>query len=108
MCFCLPDADRELRDAAVPVVANVTAAPITTTADLRRELVDQVAKPVLWVDCVATMLAAGVSAFIEFGPGNVLTTLLSRLDPAPETSSVGTPEEAERAAVWLRERFAAT
>ena len=98
----------DLRDARIPVVANVTASPITAAADLRRELVDQVAKPVLWVDCVAAMLAAGVSAFIEFGSGKVLTTLLSRLDPAPEVANVGNPDEGDRAAIWLRDRLAVT
>jgi [acyl-carrier-protein] S-malonyltransferase len=43
-------------------------------------LVDQVVSPVLWEDCVKSMIQAGAEVFLEVGPGKVLTGLLRRID----------------------------
>jgi [acyl-carrier-protein] S-malonyltransferase len=99
--------EAELRDARVPLVANVTARASTTASDLGRELVDQVARPVLWADGVRTMLDTGIRAFVEFGPGRVLTNLLARHEPAPSAAAVGDFAGAADAVGWLQERLAA-
>ncbi len=66
-------------DVSVPLVANVTGQPMTAADAVREELVAQVCSPVLWVDTVRWMVAQGVSTFVEFGPGNVLTGLVRRI-----------------------------
>lgn len=63
----------------VPVVANATAAAMTDVAAIRNELSAQVATAVRWHESVTLMAAAGVSTFIEFGPGRVLTGMVKRL-----------------------------
>ena len=63
----------------VPVVANATAQPLTTEEAVREELGVQIVSPVRWHDSVTLMAAAGVTTFIEFGPGRVLTGLARRL-----------------------------
>lgn len=68
--------------ASVPVVANVTARPITSADDIRRELADQLTASVRWTQTIEAMAAAGVSAFYEIGPGKVLTGLVKRIVPA--------------------------
>jgi [acyl-carrier-protein] S-malonyltransferase len=65
----------------VPVVANASGEAMTSEAAVRDELCRQVASAVLWHDSVTLMAAAGVSTFIEFGPGRVLTGLVKRLVP---------------------------
>jgi [acyl-carrier-protein] S-malonyltransferase len=95
-----------LRDARVPLLANVTTRPITTASDVRRELVEQVASPVLWADGMQAMTTSGVRAFVEFGAGNVLSNLAQRMDSAPEAISVGDAESARQAVTWVRERSA--
>jgi [acyl-carrier-protein] S-malonyltransferase len=65
--------------ATVPVVANCTAAPITGELDLRHELIDQVCRPVQWSRTVEFLGGHGVSTFIEFGPGRVLTGIIKRM-----------------------------
>lgn len=70
----------ELQDPAVPVVANLTARPMTTTDEIRRELVDQLTNSVLWTDSVGLMRDRGIETFVEFGPGTVLTGLVKRID----------------------------
>jgi [acyl-carrier-protein] S-malonyltransferase len=81
-------------DPRMPVVSNVTAQAITSATQFASELADQVTSPVLWVDDVRTMLAAGVTSFIEFGPGRVLTGALKRTEPSATLRNVGTAAEA--------------
>ncbi|HEU5319104.1 MAG TPA: ACP S-malonyltransferase [Chloroflexota bacterium] len=95
-----------LRDAAVPVVANAAPRPVTSAAELADELVTQVAQPVLWVDCLRVMRAAGVGAFLELGPGKVLTNLLTRLEPAPAAAAAGDMDGVRAAVRWLQEQAA--
>jgi [acyl-carrier-protein] S-malonyltransferase len=78
----------------VPVVANVTALPFEDAASIRRELGEQVVSPVRWHESVAFMTAAGVSEFIEFGPGRVLTGLVKRLIPGSRLANVSNFTEA--------------
>ena len=63
-----------------PVVSNVTAQPIGDAAELADELTAQITTAVRWVDSVQRMLDGGVSSFIEFGPGKVLTGLVRRIN----------------------------
>lgn len=72
----------------VPVVANVTAAPITTLAEIREELVEQLTSTVRWVESVQHMIAQGVTAFVEIGPKNVLTGLIRRIDQSVRVTNV--------------------
>jgi [acyl-carrier-protein] S-malonyltransferase len=65
----------------VPVVANASAEAMTTATAIRAELCAQVATAVRWHDSVTLMAATGVSTFIEFGPGRVLTGMVKRLAP---------------------------
>jgi len=69
-----------VRDPKAPVIANTTAQPLTTADAVREELVQQVAKPVLWTASMAYLTSHGVRAVIEFGPGRVLTGLARRID----------------------------
>jgi [acyl-carrier-protein] S-malonyltransferase len=65
----------------VPVVANASAESMTDAASIREELCRQVASAVRWHESVTLMHEAGVSTFIEFGPGRVLTGMVKRLIP---------------------------
>lgn len=78
----------------MPVVSNVTAALLTSGDAFARELTDQITSPVRWVDCVQTMLDGGVTSFIEFGPGRVLTGTVKRLAKDATVRNVATTEDA--------------
>lgn len=65
-------------NAAIPVVANVHAAPETDADTIRRLLVEQVYSPVLWEDSVRRMIDEGVDTFVEIGPGSVLAGLIKK------------------------------
>ncbi|PVE24401.1 [acyl-carrier-protein] S-malonyltransferase [Microvirga sp. KLBC 81] len=78
---------------AVPVVANVEAAPITDPAAIKDALVRQVTGTVRWRECVAYMAAQGVESFYEVGSGKVLTGLVKRIAAGTTSSAIGTPED---------------
>lgn len=71
----------DLREARVPVVANVTADYVSAPEDIRRSLIDQVSRPVLWEDSIRRMKADGVDTFVEVGPGKTLSGFLKRIAP---------------------------
>jgi [acyl-carrier-protein] S-malonyltransferase len=91
-----------VRDARVPVVANVSASPIQDADEIRRSLVEQVASPVLWEDSVRWMLNQGVDTFVEIGPGNVLTGLVRKVDRKVTAVSVQDVETLQAAVDTLR------
>lgn len=69
----------KLTDPLVPLVANITGQALTTAEEIRRELSEQLTKPVAWVASVREMTENGVQTFIEVGPGGVLSGLIKRI-----------------------------
>ena len=65
----------------VPLVANVDAAILSETDDIRQELINQICGSVRWVDVVGTLSREGVTRYIEIGSGKVLAGLLARSAP---------------------------
>ena len=80
----------EIRDAVLPVYANVTARPVRAAKDIRMLLVQQLTDPVRWEDSVAGMAADGASVFVEIGPGKVLQGLVKRICSTVATEGVET------------------
>jgi [acyl-carrier-protein] S-malonyltransferase len=69
-----------LRPPLVPVVSNVSADYHTPQpACIMNSLIEQVSHPVLWEDCVRTMLADGVTTFVEVGPGQSLSAFVKKI-----------------------------
>lgn len=80
----------------VPVVANVTARPISEPADIRRLLVEQVTGRVRWRESVQWMAAdGGVTRFVETGAGKQLSGMVKRNAPDAETVALNTPADLE-------------
>lgn len=77
----------------VPVVANVTAQPVSDVNQMRALLVQQVTGMVRWVEVIQTLHARGVRKIIEIGHGNVLTGLIKRIAPDISVQNVSTPED---------------
>jgi [acyl-carrier-protein] S-malonyltransferase len=67
-------------DPRCPVLSNVDARPSTTAAAARDALKRQVSRPVRWQESMEKMLAEGVNAFVELGPGKVLSGLVRSAD----------------------------
>ncbi len=77
----------------IPVVANVDARVRTDAASAIDALIAQVSSPVRWEDSVAALAAAGVTTFIEVGPGTVLTGLVRKIARDATALSVQAPED---------------
>ena len=77
----------DLRSPAIPVFANVIAAPASDPDRIRELLVDQVAGMVRWRESIAEMVAAGVEEFVELG-GKVLGPMVKRTAPDVKVTSV--------------------
>jgi [acyl-carrier-protein] S-malonyltransferase len=86
-----------LRQPAVPLIANVTAAPVSDPTTIRDLLVEQVTGMVRWRESVLAMKAAGVDQMFELGAGKVLSGLVRRIDRELTAQAVGEPADIEAA-----------
>jgi [acyl-carrier-protein] S-malonyltransferase len=86
---------------SVPLIANVTAGPISDPAEIKQRLVEQVTGTVRWRESVAAMAAAGITDIVEVGAGKVLAGLAKRIAPSLNAISVGTPQEIDAALALL-------
>jgi [acyl-carrier-protein] S-malonyltransferase len=73
----------------IPVIANMTAEPLTTGKAVKTELINQLTNPVQWQRSIEYMVAQGVTTFIEIGPGKVLTGLIKRINKDVATHNMG-------------------
>ncbi len=79
----------------VPVVANVDAEPRTDGPGAIEALVRQVSAPVRWEDVVGRLASAGVRAYVEVGPGTVLSGLVRKIQRDARVASLETPADLE-------------
>ncbi|MNJ43191.1 Malonyl CoA-acyl carrier protein transacylase [compost metagenome] len=76
----------------IPLVQNVSAAVAADLDTLKRDLLEQLYKPVRWVECVQTLAANGAVQLVECGPGKVLAGLNKRCADGVNTSNLNTPD----------------
>ncbi len=79
----------------VPLICNMTAAPVEDADEIRRRLVEQVLGMVRWRESVLYMRDHDVDTLVEIGAGRVLTGLTRRIDRDLGGVTVGTPAEIE-------------
>ena len=84
-----------------PVISNVTGMEVTTPAEIRRTLQDQVTGTVRWFDCMKRLIDLGCNYFVELGPGSVLAALLRRARKEVDVISVGAVESARECAARM-------
>lgn len=82
----------DMKDANIPVIANVSANPMTTAEEIKENLIEQLYSPVLWEDSVVKMIDLGVDTFIEIGPGKVLSGLIKKINRTVKTYSISDEE----------------
>ena len=90
-----------IKDPQIPFVNNVEAMVISGAEDIRKSLVRQMSRPVLWEDCVRAMALSGVGAFVEVGPGKVLSGLIKRIEPSAKILNVENMETLDKAVAEL-------
>lgn len=87
------DAVNRLRwqDAYIPIVSDVSARVLVSADEIRAELSRQLCSSVRWTETVREMLGAGVTTFVELGPGEVLCTMIKRIDRKANAFSINDP-----------------
>lgn len=88
----------EFAKGSAPVVPNVTARPTTDGAELRELLIEQLTRPVLWVDSMLALRGVDGGPILEVGPGKVLMGLMRRIDRGGKVTPLGSIETLDR---WL-------
>lgn len=83
----------EFRSPRVPLYANCTGLPYGE--NIKELLAKQICSPVRWEAIVRHMIASGVDTFVEVGPGNTLSGLISRIDPNVRTFCAADRESLE-------------
>lgn len=89
------------RDIEVPVISNVDALAHANGEEWSSLLSAQLSSPVRWKHCLLTLAEAGVTGFVELGPGGVLTGMAKRTVDNARTVSVATPEELDKLIEWV-------
>ncbi|MEI8010872.1 MAG: ACP S-malonyltransferase [Candidatus Omnitrophota bacterium] len=79
----------------IKVVSNVTAKPGLSAEEVRTNLPRQIYSSVQWVDSIRYIASAGVTDFIEIGPGRVLKGLIRKIDPALNVANIQTWDDIE-------------
>jgi len=86
----------------VPVVANVTAQPLTDLEAIKEELISQIVRPVQWQQSIENMIARGVTTFFEMGPGETLSKLIKRISPGAQTFNISDAQTVSEITKWRR------
>ena len=89
-------ADVDIAPPVTPLVANITARPVSDPETILRLLVEQVTGRVRWRESIEWMATeGGVSRFVELGAGKVLTGMAKRIAPDAEALALNTAADLE-------------
>jgi [acyl-carrier-protein] S-malonyltransferase len=93
----------DLRDAKIPIISNITAAPLVSAAELRKELADQIATSVQWTRTIEYLYSVGVTTFFEIGPGKALAGMIKRIVKGATIFNIGSMLEVEQVVNQVKE-----
>lgn len=91
------------RDPVIPFVANVNGKIASSSEEIKQLLVTQAANPVLWEDCVATIVAMDTSICVEVGPGKVLTGFTKKIAPQVAVQNVEDMDSLQKTLDYFKE-----
>ncbi len=93
----------EFRKPRMAVVPNVSGRITEEPSALRDLVARHIVSPVRWERSMRALADAGFDAFVEAGPGDVLSKLLRRNAPGATGVAVGSPQDAARFATTMTE-----
>ncbi|MBR3119416.1 ACP S-malonyltransferase [Oceanobacillus profundus] len=91
-----------IKDAIIPVFANVSAEAVTDEAAIKDLLLKQLYSPVRFEESINHMIDQGVDAFVEVGNGKVLSGLLRKIDKKVKTFAVQDLKSMNEFISWYR------
>ena len=92
-----------IHTAAIPIISNINAEPLTDAQALREELAQQVSASVQWTRSIEYMVNQGVTTFIEIGPGQALTGMVKRIAKGVTTLTIGSVAEVAAAVQFIQD-----
>ncbi|MEC5216268.1 [acyl-carrier-protein] S-malonyltransferase [Actimicrobium sp. GrIS 1.19] len=104
--FATALAQHDWHACAVPVLGGVRAERIQTPLAAQAALVDQLASPIGWADCMDALVECGIAVALELGPGDALSRMLRERHPGLECRSLDAFRSIDAAAAWLQRRIA--
>ena len=82
----------EFADPKTPIVHNVTAKTEASGAEIKKLMIEQIAAPVRWVECVEALASSEITHAAECGPGKVLAGMIKRIDKSVSSNALETPD----------------
>ncbi len=96
-----------VEDPAITLLSDADGAAVTTGKEWLERIVAQVAAPVRWDLCLATMTDLGVTALIELPPAGTLTGLARRALPGVAHLALKAPDQLDAARDLIAEHLSA-
>lgn len=93
----------EIRNASIPVYANVSASPVTAKDEIKDLLIKQLYSPVRFEESIRAMKEENIDAFVEVGQGKVLSGLLRKIDRDVKTFAVQDTKSLQDFVSWFKE-----
>ena len=93
-------------DPRTAVISNADGTVVHDGRDVVRRIVTQVARPVRWDLCLATMRDLGVTGVLEMPPAGTLTAIAKRALPGVETFALKTPDQLDDARAFVEKHGA--
>ena len=93
----------EICDKSIPIISNIHATPLHEAQAIREELALQIAAPVQWIRTIEYLVDAGVTTFLEIGPGQALTGMVKRIAKGVTTLNVSSAADIEKVIGTFRE-----
>jgi len=90
-------------DARIPIIGNIHATPLHEAQAIREELAQQIAAPVQWIGTIEYLVEAGVTIFLEIGPGQALTGMVKRIAKGVTTLNASSAPDIQKVTGTLRE-----
>jgi [acyl-carrier-protein] S-malonyltransferase len=90
-------AEIAVKDSQIGVLSNKDGAPLLSGARILDRIIEQVASPVRWDLCMASMESIGVTHAIEIAPAGTLVGLLKRGAPGIATHALKSPDDLDSA-----------
>ena len=93
----------DIKDARIPVYANVTGEAVTDKEEVKQLLIQQLYSPVRFEQSIENMLKEDIDAFVEVGTGKVLCGLVRKINRKTKTFAVQDEASLQKFLDWYRE-----
>ena len=88
--------DIEFYDPVIPIIGNVSAKPLNTVDEIKKELEMQLTSCVQWNNSMKFMMNTGVNDFFEIGHGKILSGIMKRIDGSTSVTSISNFDDVEK------------